>query len=130
MIMCISNRLKELRATLGMSQRKFATRINISGQAIAKYETDVLRPSDRAIADICREYHVSERWLRTGEGEMFASDSKREILANLINEALADEAESFRMDLLITLAKLSPQQWQVLKEVADLLKKQQDQEKS
>lgn len=128
--MCISNRLKELRAVLGLSQRKFATRINISGQAIAKYETNVLYPSDRAIADICREYHVSERWLRTGEGEMFVSDSKREILANLINKAPADGNESFRMELLITLAKLSPQQWRTLKEVADLLKKQQDQEKS
>ena len=128
--MCISNRLKELRAALGLSQRKFAERINISGPAIALYETDRQLPSDRTIADICREYHVSERWLRTGEGEMFVSGSKREILANLINEALADETESFRMALLITLAKLSPQQWQVLKEVADLLKKQQDQEKS
>ena len=128
--MCISNRLKELRAALGLSQRRFAIRINISGQAIALYETDRQLPSDRTITDICREYHVSERWLRTGEGEMFVSGSKREILANLINEALAGENESFRMELLITLAKLSPQQWQVLKEVAGLLKKQQDQEKS
>ena len=27
------------------------------------------KPSDRTIADICREFNISELWLRTGEGE-------------------------------------------------------------
>ena len=27
-------------------------------------------PSDRTIADICREFNINENWLRTGEGEM------------------------------------------------------------
>lgn len=26
-------------------------------------------PSDRTIADICREFNISETWLRTGEGD-------------------------------------------------------------
>ena len=29
-------------------------------------------PSDRTIADICREFGASEEWLRTGNGAMFA----------------------------------------------------------
>lgn len=29
-------------------------------------------PSDRTIADICREFKVSEEWIRTGNGAMFA----------------------------------------------------------
>ena len=33
---------------------------------------DNAMPSDRTIADICREFKVSEEWIRTGNGAMFA----------------------------------------------------------
>ena len=47
----------------------FAKRLNISQPHMSKLALGGSAPSDRTIADICREFKISEIWLRTGEGE-------------------------------------------------------------
>ena len=64
-------RIKEVRRSLGHTQQAVADILNLKRQTIAAYETEVIAPSDRTIADICREFNVSEVWLRTGEGDPF-----------------------------------------------------------
>lgn len=67
----MKDRLKLLRKELGMTQEKFAERLNIKRNTLANYEIGRNEPIDAVIALICREYNVNETWLRTGEGEMF-----------------------------------------------------------
>lgn len=69
----MNERLKALRKTLGLNQVDFGTRIGIGGTAISKFESGVNSISDSLVLLICREFNVNEQWLRTGEGEMFAS---------------------------------------------------------
>lgn len=69
--MDINKRIKELRQALGLSQPAFAQRISISNGYIAAIELGNRRVNDRIIKLVCSEFNVSERWLRTGEGEMF-----------------------------------------------------------
>ena len=71
----MGNRIKELRQALGLTQQEFADRIGVKRGAIANYEIG-RNASDTAVALICREFHVDERWLRTGEGEMFIQISR------------------------------------------------------
>lgn len=66
----MNERIKELRKALGLTQQEFANRIGISRNNIATYETRKSGPGNSVIALICREFNVSEEWLRTGEGEM------------------------------------------------------------
>lgn len=66
----INERFSDIVRASGLSKTAFGERINISQQYVSKLTKSGV-PSDRTISDICREFNVSETWLRTGEGEMF-----------------------------------------------------------
>lgn len=80
----------------------------------------VSAPSDRTIADICREFNVNETWLRTGEGEMFVKLSRSEEISAFMGDILSGE-EDFRARLIAALARLTPEQWQQLEGIAETL---------
>lgn len=67
----MNERIRKLRRTLDLTQREFAERIGIKQNTIATYEIGRSEPIDAVISLICREFHVSETWLRTGDGDMF-----------------------------------------------------------
>ncbi len=66
----IAERIMEIVNKNGGNKSEFARRINVTPAYISKLGKDPNRvPSDRTITDICREFNISEVWLRTGEGE-------------------------------------------------------------
>lgn len=67
----MNERIKKLRKDLDLTQREFGERIGVKPNTIATYEIGRNEPIDAVISLICREFNVSEKWLRTGEGEMF-----------------------------------------------------------
>ncbi len=67
----IGKRIKEIRKVFDLTQQEFSSKIGVKRNTIAKYETGRGDPIDAVISLICREFDVSETWLRTGEGEMF-----------------------------------------------------------
>lgn len=67
----MKNRIKEIRKALHLNQADFGMRLRLARATIAAYEVGNSVPSDRTIADICREFSVNEEWLRTGDGLMF-----------------------------------------------------------
>jgi transcriptional regulator with XRE-family HTH domain len=67
----IGARIKEIRKSAGLTQQRFADRIGLKRNTVGNYEINLITPSDRTIADICREFNVSEVWLRTGEGDQY-----------------------------------------------------------
>lgn len=73
-------------------------------------------PSDRTIADICREFDVSEEWLRTGTGPMFVEKSRDEELAEFFGKVLA--RDDFKQRLLAALSRLDESEWAMLEQVA------------
>lgn len=52
-----------------LTKTAFAEKINVSQSFISRLVSGEKVPSDRTIADICREFNISELWLRTGEGD-------------------------------------------------------------
>ena len=75
----MNERLKELRRSLNLTQQAFADRLGVKRNTVATYETGKSNPSDAAVLLICREFNVSEIWLRTGEGEMFTPNPETEL---------------------------------------------------
>ena len=71
----ISQRIIKIVNALGGNKSEFARRINLTPAYISKLDKkpDMI-PSDRTITDICREFNVSEHWLRTGEGDIQLSE--------------------------------------------------------
>lgn len=88
----LKNRIKELIKSTGLKQVEFANRIKVDPSYISKLLSDNSKtvPSDRLLNDICREFNVSEEWLRTGKGEMHTITENDALLA----EALAQIADS------------------------------------
>lgn len=107
----MNNRIKQVRTELKLSQTEFGNRINLSQNYIWMIEKGERTPSDRTIADICREFHVSEAWLREGTGEMSVTRSANQELAIMVNELMGEADESFRKRFVAALLELPPQFW-------------------
>lgn len=81
----IGERLKALRKELKLTQIEFGGRIAVSQGHLTAMENGKRDVTDKTIKVICMEFNVSETWLRTGEGEMFA-ETNESILAELAAE--------------------------------------------
>ena len=104
----INRRFKELRKALEMNQIEFAKRLGFSQSGITNLETGRRAVSDRHVKVACSEFNVSEKWLRTGEGDMFVLD----------NDALLDQLAAKR--------KLDDKQKNVIKAFLSLSSEQRD----
>lgn len=94
----VLNRVREVFSQSGESQTGFAKKIGVTPAYIWKIlNKDDTTPSDRTIADICREFNVSEVWLRTGEGEMhieLPEDAEFDLIMTEIQESDDDLIKS------------------------------------
>lgn len=117
----IGSRIKELRKTLSLNQSDFASRIGSVQNTITGYETGRREPSNQVITLICREFNVSETWLRTGEGEMMQPISRDEQIAAFMGDVMRGETADFRRRLMAVLAKLDPAEWALLEKMAQKL---------
>ena len=89
----MKDRIKELRKALGLTQQEFADRLGISRGNIATYETREGCPGNSVVNLICREFNVSETWLRTGGGEMFQPLSPDDELSQVFSAIAASDDE-------------------------------------
>lgn len=76
----IGERIKKLRTAKKLTQQSFADKISVKRNTVALYEASKISPSDAVLSLICREFGVSENWLRTGEGEMFLPEDEESLL--------------------------------------------------
>ena len=97
--MTSNERVRELRKTLGLTLEKFGERLGVTKVAISLIEKGTNNLKDQMLLSICREYGVSESWLRTGEGEMFVPVTRNEKIASFIGDLLKDEQDSFKKQL-------------------------------
>lgn len=81
----MKDRIREVREHFGLSMEKFGSRIGIGKASISLLESGKNNPSVQTITLICREFGVSEQWLRTGEGEMF-EQTRASVLDRLSTE--------------------------------------------
>lgn len=88
----MNERLKKLRTALGLSGEKFGEKIGLSRMAISNLENNKYNITEQTIISICREYNVNEKWLRTGEGEMFI-ETKESFLNNISKQYSLDDLD-------------------------------------
>ena len=77
----MKDRIKKIRRDLGLTQQELADRIGIKRGAIANYEIGRNTPTDSVVSLICREFGISEEWLRYGTGEAFVPNVDDELEA-------------------------------------------------
>lgn len=82
----MKDRIKQIRKHFNMSQTEFGQRVGVKGNTIGNYEIGLRAPSDAVIFSICREFNISETWLRTGEGEMMEKSDPDTELAKILGQ--------------------------------------------
>lgn len=110
----MEERLKALRKELKLTQEEFAKKLNIKRGAIANYEIGRNTPIDAVISLICKTFAVNEEWLRTGNGEMFVTQSPKDELSLLLADVQNRPDDDFKTRLIIGLAKLSDEDLKVI----------------
>lgn len=113
----MTERIKALRKTLGLTQQKFADKIGVKQNTVAQYEIGRNPPTDTVVTLICREFDVNETWLRTGDGPMFVEKSRDEELADFFGRVLSEESD-LRRRLLAVMSRLDVEEWEMLASMA------------
>ena len=121
----MKDRIKALRKALSLNQTDFGSKIGVKQSAVAAYESGSRTPLDSVIVSICREFGVNERWLRTGQGEMLVQLSREEEIMRFAATVVRDPSSEFQRQALAVLAKLTPEQWQLMEEMARKLLQEQ-----
>ena len=119
-------RLKKIRKELDMTQQEFADKLGTARNNIAGYETGKRNPSNAVISLICREFNVNEKWLRTGEGDMFIELSRSDEIAQFVGQLMTEEDDSFKKRLVSGLAALDDNGWKVLENFLDSIQIKKD----
>ena len=119
--MTYNERVRALRKELGLTLQAFGDRLGVTRATVSRIENGVNNLSDQMVVSICREYGVSERWLRDGEGEMFVPVTRNEKIARFAGELMKDETPDFRRQLVEILADLNDEQWDALADFAEKL---------
>lgn len=83
--MTIGERIKVLRKEKNLSMEDFGSVIGMGKSAVSRIENGVNGTTDQTIRSICREFGVNERWIRTGDGEMF-EQTRASVLDRLSTE--------------------------------------------
>lgn len=120
----MKDRIKEIRKEVGLNQTLFAERIGVKQSAIAGYESGSRDPLDVVVKSICKEFNVSEEWLRTGIGEMHVPMTRNQRIMNMINDVLSDSDDSERKQFFDMLTQLDENDWSTISKMARIIKGQ------
>lgn len=112
------SRMKEARKALNLTQEKFAESLGIPKRTYISYEQGDRPITERLIISICAVHGVNEKWLRTGEGEMFPKPDT-DPLWGMLGEVLKEEKSSFRRQLITALCQLELDEIAVCEKIFD-----------
>lgn len=110
----MNERIKQLRKHLGLNQSDFASRLGVSQSAVAAWELGTRNPMDAVIQSICREFNVSERWLREGDGEMFLPQDDAAELMMLAGRFLGSNPTETQLRFARAVFTMTPQELELI----------------
>ena len=116
-------RISEIVKHSKLTKTDFAKRIGISQPFLSQLCAGQKVPSDRTIADICREFGCDEVWMRTGEGEPFRQETRQELIMRFAVQTVKGSNE-FRKALVAMLATLDDSEWDGLEKLLDKMLEQ------
>jgi len=101
----ILDRIRSVRKALNLRQGEFAGRIGLTQNALSMIELEKVTLTEKNIKLICTTFAVNEKWLRSGQGEMFnaASPYEKELIE--VFNKLTEETQGFILDMAQNLLK-------------------------
>ncbi len=92
----IADRFRELRAKTGLSQKDFATSIDLSHTVIAEIERGGREPSRKVMVAVARKYGVSLDWLLLGVGSIEGAQPKEDPEVEALKKEIAEMEDTIR----------------------------------
>lgn len=118
----MNTRIKQLRKTLNLTMEEFGKRLGVTRTAISNIESGNRNVTEQMFKSVCREFKVTEDWLRTGEGEMFVSLPEEDEFAAYVEDLLADDGENELYNIIKAVMKtyqeLSPKSQETLRDIS------------
>ncbi len=110
-ILNLGERIKKVRKEKDLTQQEFGEKIGVKQNTIALIESGKRNTSDQLLLGICREFNVSEEWLRTGKGEIFQPTPETTV-DKLIQEFKLDDLDR---QIIVEYLQLSEQDRKAIK---------------
>lgn len=119
----MNERVRKLRKELGLTLEKFGERLGVKKNTVSQWENGTNDISDHVFKSICREFDVSEEWLRDGTGEMFRlhDDETAALVYNLLMDSEDNEFYSSVLEVVRTYEQLKPESQQIIRDACKLL---------
>lgn len=117
----VGERIRFLRTSsaIKLTLEKFGERLGVKKNTVSQWESNTNNLPDQMFKAICREFNVSEEWLRNGTGDMFVVPEDED--AALVSELLENPDNAFYksvLNLVATYKQMSPASQKVLEEFA------------
>ena len=104
-------RIKEVRKAVGLTLGKFGERIGMKSNSLSQVENGINAVSSQLRTAVCREFHVREEWLRTGEGEMFEERTPDQAIFDMAADLVNVDDSVFKKRLISSLARMDADTW-------------------
>lgn len=118
--MTLGERVKEVRKAQDMTLEEFGKRLSVTKVTMSNIERGNRSLTERMLKDICREFNINEKWLKTGEGDMTRKRTEEEEIAALVSDLLEDGRDNpffgIILEIVQTYNELSPASQKVLQE--------------
>lgn len=67
----LNKRIREVRKRLKLTQMEFGNKLGVSRDIVANIEYNRVKPQTIFIKQLCSTFQVNQKWLETGEGDIF-----------------------------------------------------------
>ena len=115
----MNERVKELRAALGLTQEEFGKRIGLAKSGISRIESGATGTTEQTLRSMVREFGASYLWLTTGTGSMFENGEEAAVHV-MIDRVMAGENEHVK-NLFKGLSDWTAEDWQQVDRLLDKL---------
>lgn len=119
----MNERIKELRKEyLKLTMEKFGERLGVKKNTVSQWESGVNNVPEQMFKSICREFNVSEDWLRDGMGEPFVipEDETAAIITDILIDP-DDEVYQMILNIAKIYQQLTPDAKKVLRDFCSQL---------
>lgn len=102
MMETINSRLREVRRAKKLNQTDFGQYLSLSQNSLSQIESGTRDVTEKIVKLTCLQFNVSENWLRTGEGSMFA-ETADDLVSTLCAKYGLDAESQAVLEVFLTL---------------------------
>lgn len=115
-----NERIKEVRKVLRLTLEAFGQRVGMKKSSLSHMENGTNAVSNQLRTAVCREFHVREEWLRTGDGEMFEERTPDQAIVDFAADLVNVDDDAFKKRLVSALARMDVQTWECFEKWFDV----------